>query len=289
MTGISIIGAGKVGTSLGSALAKKSYTIKALSCSTFPSAQESQRIIGQGQPSTDNIQTARSGTILIISVPDDAVEKVVRELESSDIVWAGRSVFHCSGLLPAEILKPIREKGAATASLHPIQTIAKKDADARLFQDTYFSLEGDGDAVSTARTIVLSLGGRPLIIKAEEKPVCHAAFSIASNFFVVLLDTAVTLLESAGLDEDLAAQVLLPLVGGTFQNVKEGPIKSALTGPVIRGDEKTVKSHLDTLEEFPTVREMYRKLAAQALAITQSKKGLDSLKIRELTRLLEGK
>jgi len=48
MTNISIIGAGRLGTSLGYALSKKGYRIKALSCRTLSSAKESRQIIGEG-------------------------------------------------------------------------------------------------------------------------------------------------------------------------------------------------------------------------------------------------
>ena len=49
MMNVSIIGAGRVGTSLGYALSKKGYRIKALSCKTTSSAKESRKIIGEGK------------------------------------------------------------------------------------------------------------------------------------------------------------------------------------------------------------------------------------------------
>ena len=64
MIHISIIGAGKLGTSLGAALSKKGFRIEALSCATLLSAKESQGIIGQGDFSTDNIHTAQKATRL---------------------------------------------------------------------------------------------------------------------------------------------------------------------------------------------------------------------------------
>ncbi len=64
MTDVSIIGAGRLGTSLGYALLKKGYKIKALSCRTIFSAEESRKIIGEGIASIDNIQTAGVGEIV---------------------------------------------------------------------------------------------------------------------------------------------------------------------------------------------------------------------------------
>ncbi len=288
MKSISLIGAGKVGTTLGKALSEAGYTIRSLSCATLPEAEESRRIIGHGEPSIDNIHTAQNGEILFISVPDDRIASVVQELDSSDIFWQEKTVFHCSGLLPSEVLKPLRTKGASTASFHPIQSFSNKHAASGIFQNTFFGLEGEEQAVTIGRKIVRDLGGRSIQIRPEDKPIFHAAFSITSNFFVVLLDSAVTLLKTSGLSEEKAVQILRPLLDGTLKNIKEeNSVRSALTGPVIRGDGQTVKAHLGALKNFPDVEAIYRQLANRALEIAKEEKTLTARKIKELFRILE--
>ncbi len=287
MKNISLIGAGKVGTSLGKALSEAGYTIKSLSCATLTEAEESRRIIGHGEPSINNIHTAQNGEILFITVPDDRITNIVRELESSDIFWQEKTVFHCSGLLPSEVLKPLRTKGASTASLHPIQSFSFKHATPSIFQNIYFGLEGEEQAVTTGQKIVRDLGGRSIQIQPDDKPIFHAAFSITSNFFVVLLDSAVTLLKSSGLNEKKAVQILRPLLDSTLRNIEESSIRSALTGPIIRGDGQTVKAHLGVLKKFPGVESVYRQLAHRALEMAKEEKTLTAMKIKELFRILE--
>ena len=46
MNHVSVIGAGRLGASLGAALANKGFTIKALSCKALSAAKESHHIIG---------------------------------------------------------------------------------------------------------------------------------------------------------------------------------------------------------------------------------------------------
>ncbi|MEE8378249.1 MAG: Rossmann-like and DUF2520 domain-containing protein [Candidatus Aminicenantaceae bacterium] len=288
MKSFSLIGAGKVGTTLGKALSEAGYTIRSLSCATLPEAEESRRIIGRGEPSIDNIHTAQNGEILFISVPDDRITNVVQELDSSDIFWQKKTVFHCSGLIPSEVLKPLRAKGASTASFHPIQSFSNKHASSGIFQNTYFGLEGEEQAVTIGRKIVRDLGGRSIQIRPEDKPIFHAAFSITSNFFVVLLDSAVALLKTSGLSEEKAVQILRPLLDGTLKNIKEeNSVRSALTGPVIRGDGQTVKAHLGALKNFPGVEAVYRQLALRALEMVKEEKTLTTRKIKELCRILE--
>ena len=271
MKEIAIIGAGKVGTSLGYALKRKGHTITAISCSSLASAEDSIRIIGQGKPSANITETARSGEVVFITVPDDRIAGIGSELAASDIHWAGRTVFHCSGLHPAGILKPLKEKGALVASFHPIQSFSGKTPHIKTFRGISFGLEGEKKALLLARSFVLDLGGRALIIQSQQKPLYHTACSISSNFLVVLMDTAAALFKAAGLDENQAAAALLPLMEGTLENLKNQGIGHALTGPVIRGDEKTLRTHLEALKAFPEIKELYEKMAGLALSIAQKR------------------
>jgi len=291
MKNFSIIGAGKVGTSLGNALAKSGYILKSLSCLTLAEAEESYRIIGQGESSENNIQTAQSGNILFITVPDDRIKEIVRELSTANIIWQEKIVFHCSGLLPSAVLGPLKEKGARTASFHPIQSFPNKHTAPSLFQDIYIGLEGEEEAIHTAKEIVQNLGGNSLRISSEDKPKFHAAFSMTSNFLVVLFDAAVNLLKSSGLSEDKAVQILKPLLEGTVNNIVDSPtcIRSALTGPIVRGDGQTVIAHLSALEKFPEVESVYRQLALKTVALAKEEKTLSEQKIKELFRILEDK
>jgi predicted short-subunit dehydrogenase-like oxidoreductase (DUF2520 family) len=286
---ISIIGAGRLGTSLGAALSKKGYRIKSLSCKTARSAKESRTIIGQGKASVDNIQTAKSGDILFLCLPDDEILKVAKELDSANINWSERYIFHCSGLLSSKVLKPFSAKGASAASIHPIQSFAHKKSPPGQFENIYFGLEGEIEALKMSQEIIERLGGRSLIIKAKDKAVYHAACSIASNFFVVLLDIASTLLTRIDIPEEQAFQALYPLVKGTLHNVKKFNIRSSLTGPVMRGERESVEKHLEALRKFPPNDETYSNLASSALEIARKEKKLSSQKIKALKDLLEGK
>lgn len=286
---VSIIGAGRLGTSLACALLKKGFRIKALSCKTNSSARESRQIIGEGKASIDNIQTARNAELIIICLPDEEIAKVARELAASDIDWSKKFVFHCSGLLSSKILDPLKAKGALTASLHPIQSFSQKRTAPGHFKNIYFGLEGGGKALALAKKIVGLAGGHPLILQAKDKPFYHAACSTASNFLVVLLDMAASLLKQTGLEEEQALQILIPLVQGTLDNVKKFNIGTSLTGPVMRGDLKSIKKHLEAMRTFPGYYEIYRRMAAQALEIAKRKKRGSSQKIKALRNLLEEK
>lgn len=282
---ISIIGAGKLGTCLGYALARKGYKIRALSSRHLSSADRSSKIIGQGKPLTDNVQAACVGEIIFLCLPEEEIAKVTKELSRANLHWAKKTVYHCSGLVSSRILKPLKDQGAAIASFHPIQSFSQKEASAKEFEGIYFGLEGDKRALDMAQKIVRQLGGHTLLLKEKDKALYHAACSIASNFFVVLLDMAITLLKQTGLPEEKTLECLLPLVEGTLRNVNKFDTRAALTGPIARGDLKTVQKHLQALEKFPLYKDLYKRLAAHALEMAGSEK-LPHQKIRALKKML---
>jgi len=288
MRKVSIIGAGRLGTSLGSALARQDYKITAIADRILAQARESSMIIGQGKACRDSALAAKQGEIIFLCVPDEEIRKVARELGRSGLDWRGKIFFHSSGLLSSEILGPLKAGGASVASFHPIQSFSQKKTQASVFKGIYIGLEGDKQALSLAKKIVSTLGSRALLLHPEHKPLYHAACSIASNFLVILLDIAWRLFKQIGFKEEKALSVLLPLVEGTLHNVKQFNIDASLTGPIIRGDTKSVEQHLKALKKFPLLHEIYSKLGSQAL-LTAKRRKLSSRKIKALKKLLEGK
>ncbi len=195
--------------------------------------------------------------VIFITVPDGKIGDVANDIahkwgESTD----GKIFFHMSGQLTSGILEPLSKFRGKIASLHPLQSIMDTSQAKKSLKQSYFSVEGDPAAVSVAKGIVQSLGGRVLEIRREDKPLYHAAAVIASNYLVTLLMNADSIFKKIG----LGMEVLIPLVRGTLANVERYG-SSALTGPIQRGDWETVKAHLKVLmEDFPGMADLYRTL-----------------------------
>jgi len=288
MADIVIIGAGRLGTSLGRALVRKGHHLRAVTCRRKGSAAESRAIIGRGGAMTDNAAAARLGTIIFLCLPDEELPRVVSRLARSRVDWKGKTVFHTSGLLPARLLEPIKKRGAFVASFHPGQAFPSKKTRPSHFRGISFGLEGDREALALAVRLVRQLGGRTIIIPEGAKPLYHAAFSFASNFLVILLDAAAELMGQAGIPRDRAARMLFPLLQGTLRNVKNLDTVGSLTGPLVRGDTASVGAHLDALKRLPQYAEVYRKLSLLGLEMA-TKRGLEPKRIRALKNRLEGR
>ncbi len=295
MKNFSIVGAGRLGTVLGAALVRRGWTAAAIVDKDPKAARESRRIIGRGKampyrpvlPGKELDGTVRLGDVVIIAVPDDAVGRVAAGLARSGVSWAGRFVFHTSGLLPARVLEPLRKRGALVASVHPVQSFPRKDAPPSIFRGITWGVEGEPAAVAAAEEMIRGLRGNVLLLSEKDKPLYHAACSLASNAMIALGWTASGMFGAVGIEEQAAAGMLFPLVQGTLQNVKNLGPEKALTGPIPRGDVATVRKHLEALRDDPQTRGVYVVMGKQILRLVE-KSGLPAGRVSALKRLLEG-
>jgi predicted short-subunit dehydrogenase-like oxidoreductase (DUF2520 family) len=119
-------------------------------------------------------------------------------------------------------------------------------------------------ALDLARELALALGMRPVQIVDRDRAAYHAAASIASNFLVSLEAAAERLAATVGVERAL----LVPLVRATVENwAALGPGR-ALTGPVARGDEATVKAQRNAVaERAPELTELFDALVESTRAL----------------------
>jgi predicted short-subunit dehydrogenase-like oxidoreductase (DUF2520 family) len=193
-------------------------------------------------------------SVIFIATPDDVIAEIAKTLSSvlntSEKASSakGRMVFHTSGALSSEVLRPLRRPGLSIGSFHPLISISDPHAGAKALANAWFSLEGPHEAVRLGRRIVRCIGGKSFTISAKAKPLYHAAAMMASPNLTVLVDIALEMLTECGLKEARARQVLLPLIRSTVENLADQTPRQALTGTFKRGDIATVSKHIEALQ-----------------------------------------
>lgn len=222
-------------------------------------------------------------TILILAVPDDRLEEVAWEVARVGPAPPGCVAFHLAGALTTEVLAPLHAAGYAVGSLHPLQTVADPWSGADRLVGAAFAIAGEPEALAAARRLVRALRGTPLVVPPSLRPLYHAAAVFASNYFVALVAVAARLLKQAGIPDSDALPAILPLVRGTLDNIEQLGISAALTGPIARGDVDTVRRHLARLS--PQERTLYCALGLEALELAKAA-GLDARRAAELEALL---
>lgn len=201
--------------------------------------------------------------LLVLAVPDDQIEACAARL-------AGRLrctfAFHLSGALPADALKTLREAGASVASLHPLRPFT--GAEGEDWTDAFIAVEGDPAAVQEGERIALALRARPHRLSAEEKPLYHAAASLAAGGTVAVVSVAARACAAAGIPEDVAREALGALAARATEAAARSSFERALTGAVARRDVGTVRAHARALAPRIEALRLYRALADEILTRT---------------------
>jgi predicted short-subunit dehydrogenase-like oxidoreductase (DUF2520 family) len=184
---------------------------------------------------------------------------------------AGKIILHASGALDRSALAPLERLGAATGSLHPLQTFGARGVTS--LEGCICSLEGAPAALRTARRMARDLGCLPVVIAPQAKPAYHAAGALAAGHILAVIEAATRILMALGFSRREAVRALLPLTCQTLVNFERYGATAAWTGPLARGDFATVRKHAAALRRFPRqYRDAYAALSRLALFVLSKKK-----------------
>ena len=167
---VSIIGAGRVGRTLGKCLHDLGWRIGAVVTRSKATAREAVRAIGDGTPYSAITPDVLGAGIILLTTPDDLLASAAVGLArtANRESCRGKIILHTSGGLDCGVLRPLTRLGAATGSLHPMQTFSGRNIPK--LKGTIFAVEGDPRARRVARAIARSLGGTPIDIDGETSP-----------------------------------------------------------------------------------------------------------------------
>ena len=273
---VTILGAGRMGQGLALALVRAGATVSLVARRAHPVTPPLELFTGP------RAEAVRAADIVCLAVPDDAIAALAGELLAEGSVRRETVVLHLSGLLDRRALAPLAPFGAACGSLHPLQAIADPAGAPERLAGAYCGIEGDERALEAGARLAGLLGMTPVRLTGQAKPAYHAGAVMAANYTVALAGVAERLALEAGVPPSTAARLYLPLVRGAAANLELGPA-AALTGPIRRGDTRTIAAHLLALQGPD--RELYRRLGLEALRLARAA-GLDPAVADRIAALL---
>jgi len=286
--GYTLVGAGRLARALALALAETGVVSHVIASRSVESASRlAERIDGSEATALDAMRGV-SGSLVLISVSDDALDSVVSRLAELRIDWKSCTVLHTSGTWTSEVLEPLARKGATVASFHPVQTFsgeAREGAARELFRTVPVAVEGQDEAVEAAFALARRLGADPFRIDAASKRLFHAAAVMASNYVVTLSALADEMAALATGDDSGMHRYFTMLSRTAVQNVAARGPEASLTGPIVRGDLRVLEAHLSDLgAKMPHLVPIYAALATETVRLAGRSGSLDA---RTAARMLD--
>jgi predicted short-subunit dehydrogenase-like oxidoreductase (DUF2520 family) len=247
---LAIIGAGNVGRALGRRLRELGWKIGAVVTRNEPTARKAVRFIGAGRAHSALTPDVLASRLILIATPDDEIKKVAAELARiGGEELRDKIVLHTSGALNASVLAVLKNCGASTGSVHPLQSFSGVGIPP--LEGRVFAIDGDIPAVRLARQLVRALGGLPVQIDAGKKALYHAAASLAAGHVLAVEETSTRILMSVGMRRKEALRALLPLTRQVLDNFERLGPRAAWTGPLSRGDFGIVNAHISAMRNLP--------------------------------------
>lgn len=271
MKKIGIIGAGKVGVSIGRYFFNEKSSEYEL-VGYFSRSDESSLYASKITNSNQflNIKDIiNKSDILIITTPDDEISKVWREVSKYDI--KNKIVCHCSGSLSSKVFFDISSKAAFGCSMHPLLAINSKENSYKDLEVAFFTLEGDREAVEEFSKLLEKKGNKFKVLSENDKTKYHLSSVFISNLVIALGSISVKLLNEYGLNEDEALEALSSLAHRNIDNMMNLGLEKSLTGPVERNDIKTIENHRKSVINQNSIDEVYRLLSLELVEIAQNK------------------
>jgi predicted short-subunit dehydrogenase-like oxidoreductase (DUF2520 family) len=266
---IAIVGAGNLGTALAVALREAGYRIESVIARSLENSIARARRLARQTGARVVLDAGEvKARVLWLCVPDGEIARAAVSL-AEGFQGRGKLALHSSGALGSEILEPLRRKGVAVASVHPLMTFVRGSRPSLV--GVSFAIEGDPVAVRAARAIVRDLGGESYAISQKEKNAYHAWGTFASPLLTALLATTEEVAGLAGVSKKPARERVLPILLETVKNYGKFGAAAGFSGPIVRGDVETVRRHLEALRTAAVPRQVYVALARAALEYLPAK------------------
>jgi predicted short-subunit dehydrogenase-like oxidoreductase (DUF2520 family) len=264
---VGVIGAGRVGSVLGHALARAGHHVIAASGVSGDSVRRAARLL----PAADLLpadEVVAAADLVLLAVPDDTLGGLVQGLAETGSWRRGQIVIHTSGAHGLAVLAPAAAAGVLPLALHPVMTFTGTPEDLDRLAGVSFGVTAEEHDRAVAEALVLEMGGEPTWVPESVRALYHAALAHGANHLVTLVNEALDLLRTAGVAEP--ERMIAPLLQAALDNsLRHGD--AALTGPVSRGDAGTVRRHLGELvdhapDSVPAYVAMARRTADRAIA-----------------------
>lgn len=221
--------------------------------------------------------------IVFLTVRDDGINQVAREIAASGADVSGCVFCHMSGSLSSDELLPL-QAARGIFSFHTMTSLTGGYVD---FSKVLCTLQGEGDSEIVAE-FAKAAGLTYRAIKKEDKLLYHAASCICANYFVTLASAAKEMYNSIGFSDSDAYALILPLVEQVLANLRSNGVEHALTGPISRSDTATLAKHVADLDQRGCeYAALYRFMGRQTAEFAETHKIIQPAVKQEIDRILK--
>ncbi|MFT4153805.1 Rossmann-like and DUF2520 domain-containing protein [Parafilimonas sp.] len=239
---ITIIGSGNVAAVLGKIFKETSHEINEVVGRNETTVNSLAHILN-ARPCFSIKDISRASDLFVVAVKDDAVGEV-----SSQLNIPGKMAVHTCGSVSVNVLKNASENYGV---LYPLQSLRKE---LNYHPEIPFLIDGNNAAAKDfIQNFASSFAGTITEADDEMRLRYHLSAIISSNFTNHLFALTKDYCDRNNINFHL----LLPLIEETVNRMHYYDPAIMQTGPAARGDKATIQKHLDLLQAYPALKNIY--------------------------------
>ncbi len=281
---IGFIGAGRVAKGLAWGMAQGGQRVIAVASRSPASAEQLAARIAGCRALANAQDVVDCSDLVFITVADDAIAAVAAGLE-----WrADVAAIHCSGATEVAALAPAALAGARIGGFHPLQAFADPEVALAGLPGCTIAIEAEAPLSPQLERLAQALRCRTIRLPPGCRARYHVAAHYAAGFVITLLNQAVELWQSFGIEREQTIRALLPLLRGTAASVEHSGLAQGLAGTYSRGDVGTLEKHLAELARVgPDALHLYCELGLRSIPLGLERGGYDEHRAQAMRLLLQ--
>ncbi len=237
---ICIVGSGNVAHGLGLALNKKGKLVDMVISKTLDHAQALAKKLSCNA-SNHLADIPKDTELCLLAVPDNQISAIANTLSTLNAL-----VAHTSGSTDIKALQSCKNHGV----FYPLQTFDKHHP------PDYFPLLLEANTkknMAKLKALAMLLSDRVYSIDSEKRRDIHLGAVILNNFTNHLFAQ----IEKYKAKKNIPPNIYSALQALTFEKIKNNKASFSQTGPALRGDQNTIKTHLTLLDQQKELKALY--------------------------------
>lgn len=205
----------------------------------------------------NKLEIPNNTDLIFLTIHDDATPLVAKSLKNDKLI-----VVHTSGTVDISALGR-KTKGGV---FYPLDTMnGKRNIN---FQNIPICIEAtDEKTLAALLGVANSISNDVYVMDSKTRMAVHAAAIFTNNFTNHLLGMAAAITNQVG----VPFNILKKLAQTTVKNAFAGNPTEVQTGPAKRGDQITIKKHLNFLAKHPEALKLYAALTKSITDVHKNK------------------
>lgn len=206
---VGIVGAGPVAIAMAQALAGAGHLLVGIAPNANDDRERAEAML-EGVDILAVGEVLARGELVILAVDESELVPTIGGISDAKLWKTGQLVAHTSPSFGYGVLSSAAQAGVIPLAIHPAMRFTGTSLDQNRMRETFFAVAAPKVALPIAQALVIEMGAEPVVIEEEQRAAYAEAFEVATNFSALVVNQAIGLLESAGIQN--ARGIIAPTV-----------------------------------------------------------------------------